>query len=99
MRRSALIVAAIVLASSVGALAAAAALHDPADAASAERQPTSQPNLEATLGYFEGCHADGLTVDRTDAAFDATGVFIDELSCCPDGRYPDLGNDYGHPPR
>ena len=120
MRRSALIVAAIVLAASVGTLAAAAALHDRADAASTKRQPASQHDLEATLGYLADCDpwalspeggrayrvlervvADGLTVDETDAAFHARRVLMDELSCWPKGRprYPDLGDDYGHPPR
>ena len=121
MRRSSLLVAAVVLASCLGVAGAIAALHEPAARTdlvdNAERQPASQPDLESSLAYLEKCDTtglsragtrayrqlerlvgDGLTLAETDAAFDARGVLMGELSCWPDG-YPkiDLGNDYGHP--
>ena len=121
MRRSTLLVTAVVLACCSGVAGGIAALQEPAARAAVvdndERQPASRPDLESSLAYLEKCDTtglspagarayrllerlvgNGLTLHESDAAFDARGVLMGELSCWPEG-YPkiDLANDYGHP--
>jgi hypothetical protein len=97
MRRSALLVAALLLAAGSAALGATAGLQDPGPheagtvTPAVEPQPASGPDREATLGYLTDCDVQALSPAGTRAyrlleRLVADGLSLDEAGAAFDAR-------------